>query len=82
MNSKRKPSRQQSSQYDKVFSCIAKYIDEEKDVAYLIGFDKGKETFVMYLLKEANKTIDQIADIADVSIEFVKNVKQKLSADK
>lgn len=61
---------------------IAKYIDEEKDVAYLIGFDKGKETFVTYLLKEANKTIDQIADIADVSIEFVKNVKQKLSADK
>jgi hypothetical protein len=67
---------------DIIMDSIAKYIDEEKDVAYLIGFDKGKETFVTYLLKEANKTISQIADIAGVSIEFVKNVKQKLSTDK
>lgn len=67
---------------DIIMDSIAKYIDEEKDVAYLIGFDKGKETFVTYLLKEANKTIYQIADIAGVSIEFVKNVKQKLSTDK
>lgn len=61
---------------------IAKYIDEKRDVAYLIGFDKGKETFVTYLLKEANKTIDQIADIAGVSVEFVKNIKQKLTNDR
>lgn len=67
---------------DIVMDSIAKYIDEEKDVAYLIGFDKGKETFVTYLLKEANKTIDQIADVAGVSSEFVKNVRQKLQADK
>ncbi len=61
---------------------VAKYIDEKKDVAYLIGFDKGKETFVAYLLKEANRTLDQIAEIAEVSVEFVRFVKQKLSASK
>ena len=30
---------------------IAKYIDEEKDVAFLVGFDRGKESFVLYLLQ-------------------------------
>lgn len=61
---------------------IAKYISEERDVLYLRGLDKGSEKFVSYLLTEANRTIDQIADIAGVSVEFVKTVKQKLSDSK
>ena len=65
---------------------IAKYIDEKRDVAYLVGIDKGiesaSEKFVSYLLVEANRTLDQIADIAGVSVEFVRIVKQKLSVKK
>ena len=67
---------------DIIMDNIAKYIDEERDVAFLVGFDKGKETFVTYLLKEASKTIDQIADIAGVSVEFVKSVKKKITGNK
>jgi hypothetical protein len=60
---------------------IAKYIDEEKDVAFLVGFDKGKELFVLYLLQEGTKTLNQIADIAGVTVSFVKSVKQKLAVN-
>jgi hypothetical protein len=59
---------------------IAEYIKEERDVLYLRGLDKGEAKFVSYLLQEGNKTLDQIADIAGVSLDFVKSVKQKLSA--
>jgi hypothetical protein len=61
-----------------VMDSIAKYIDEERDVAFLVGFDKGKESFVLYLLQEGTKTLNQIADIAGVTVSFVKSVKQKL----
>lgn len=61
---------------------IAKYIDEEKDVAYLIGFDKGEEKIVSNLLKKLNYNIEQIADIAGVSVEFVSKVKQQLLSAK
>ena len=59
----------------------AKYIDEEKDVAFLVGFDKGKESFVLYLLQEGTKTLHQIADIAGVTVSFVKSIKQKLAVN-
>lgn len=58
---------------------IAKYIKEERDVLYLRGLDKGKESFVLFLLKEDNRTLEQIADIAGVTVDFVKAVKQKKS---
>lgn len=61
---------------------IAKYIKEERDVLYLRGLDKGKESFVLFLLKEDNRTLEQIADIAGVTVDFVKTVKQKISAKK
>ncbi len=64
-----------------VMDSIAKYIDEERDVAFLVGFDKGKESFVSYLLQEGTKTINQIADIAGVTVSFVKSVKQKLAVN-
>jgi hypothetical protein len=65
---------------------IAQYISEERDVLYLRGIDKGEEKaserFVGNLLAKMSLTLDQIADIAGVSVEFVKTVKQKLTSDK
>lgn len=58
---------------------IAKYIDEEKDVAFLVGREKEQMKFVAYLLQEGTKTFNQIADIAGVSVSFVKSVKQRLT---
>lgn len=58
---------------------IAEYIKEERDVLFLRGLDKGKESFVKYLLNEGNKTFEQIADITGVSVDFVKAVHQQLT---
>jgi hypothetical protein len=62
-----------------VMDSIAKYIDEEKDVAFLVGREKEQMKFVAYLLQEGTKTLNQIADIAGVTVSFVKSVKQKLA---
>lgn len=74
---------------DIVMDSIAKYIDEERDVAFLVGLDKGElkgelkaeERFVKNLLAKMTLTLEQIADIAGVSVEFVKQVKQKITAN-
>ena len=73
-----------------IMDSIAKYIDEEKDVAFLIGldkgfdkgFDKGKETFITNLLAQTDFGLEKIASLANTTVEFVKQVKHKLSADK
>lgn len=77
-----------------VMDSIAKYIDEKKDVAFLLGLDKGqaiaqereknaRETeltkFVIYLIKEGSKTFEQIADIAGTTVDFVKSVHRQLT---
>jgi hypothetical protein len=56
---------------------IAEHIKEERDVLFLRGLDKGKESFVKYLLNEGNKTFEQIADIAGVAVDFVKTIHQQ-----
>ena len=69
-----------------VMENITKYIDEKKDVAYLIGMDKGEERakekeqtrFVTNLLVDSDFTIDKIAKISGVSIAFVEQIKQKI----
>jgi predicted transposase YdaD len=78
---------------DIVMESIAKYIDEERDVAFLVGLDKGEikgelkgelkaeERFVKNLLVKMALTLEQIADIAGVSVDFVKQVKQKIAAN-
>ncbi len=58
---------------------IAEYIKEERDVLFLRGLDKGKESFVKYLLNEGNKSFEQIADITGVSVDFVKAVHQQIT---
>jgi predicted transposase/invertase (TIGR01784 family) len=43
---------------------------------------RGKEKFVKYLLADEAKTTEQIADIAEVSLDFVLEMQQKLTGDK
>ncbi len=61
---------------------IAKYINEERDVLYLRGQKKEQIKFVENLLRKLNLTFDQVADIAGVSVEFVKKVHQELYSEK
>jgi hypothetical protein len=58
---------------------IAEYIKEERDVLYLRGQENEKIKFITYLIREGNKTFEQIADIAGTTVSFVKEVYQKLS---
>lgn len=58
---------------------IAKFVSVEKDAAYMIGREKEKEEIVGNLLRKLDLSLDQVADIVGVSIEFVKKIQQKLS---
>ena len=60
---------------------IAEYIKEERDVLYLRGQENEKTKFVTYLIREGNKTFEQIADIAETTVDFVKAVYRKLSGN-
>jgi hypothetical protein len=59
---------------------IAEYIKEERDVLYLRGQEREQTKFVTYLLQEGNKTLEQIADIAGVAVDFVKLVQKQLTS--
>lgn len=61
---------------------ISKYIKEERDVLYLRGRDKEKEALITNLLKQTDFNFEKIANLANTTVEFVKSVKQKLTADK
>ncbi len=67
---------------DLAMDSIAKFVSIEKDAAYMVGFDKGEEKVVASLLRKLDYSLEQIADIAGVSVEFVNSVKRKLSADR
>jgi hypothetical protein len=66
---------------------IAEYIKEERDVLFLRGLDKGEANarekeqtkFVRNLLTDSDFTIDRIAKIAGVSVDFVLSVQRQLS---
>ena len=58
---------------------ILDYVSEERDVLYMRGQEKVQNQFVTYLLREGDKTPEQVAEIAGVSVDFVKSVKQKMS---
>ena len=57
---------------------IVPFINEEKDVLFLRGFDKGEAKaqirVIENLLAKMSLTAEQIADIAEVSVDFVKQV--------
>jgi hypothetical protein len=66
---------------------IAEYIKEERDVLFLRGLDKGEANarekeqtkFVRNLLTDSDFTIDRIAKIAGVSVDFVLSVQRQLT---
>ncbi|MEA5141490.1 hypothetical protein [Arcicella rigui] len=55
-----------------------KYIDAEND--YLVI--NAKKKMIEKLLTKSTHTINEIADFASVSIDFVINIKQKLTENK
>ena len=63
---------------------IAEYIKEERDVLFLRGLDKGQQTeqmkVVTNLIQKLNLPFEQIADIAGVTVDFVKSVHRQLTA--
>ncbi|CAN5137649.1 hypothetical protein BH09BAC4_BH09BAC4_41010 [soil metagenome] len=64
---------------------IAQHINEERDVLYLRGLDKAKAQeqakFVTNLLIESDFSLERIAKIADVSVEYVITIQHKLSSN-
>ncbi len=58
---------------------ILPFISPEKDVLYLIGQERAEERFVRNLLTKISLTVEQIADMAGVSIDFVEQVQQKMA---
>jgi hypothetical protein len=66
---------------DITMDSIAKFVSIENDAAYMIGREQEKEAVVGNLLQKLNLRADQIADIVGVSVDFVRSVQQKLSAD-
>lgn len=71
---------------DIAMDSLANVFSIEKDFVYLIGLDKGeeraKEEVVRNLLTKMSFPVEQIADVAGVSIEFVQKVQQKLADTK
>lgn len=65
-----------------VMDSIANLISEERDVLYIRGQEKEQTKFVNNLLEKSVWTIDQIADIAGVSVDFIQTVKKKLEDKK
>ncbi|MVM31999.1 hypothetical protein GO755_18260 [Spirosoma sp. HMF4905] len=64
---------------DLAMDSIAKFVNIEQDAAYMIGQEKTEERIVRNLLAKMSLTVEQIADIAGVSVKFVQEVQQKLS---
>ena len=57
---------------------IAKYISEERDVLYLRGEAKAKEVLVFNLLTQTDFGLEKIANLANTTIEFVKQIQEKI----
>lgn len=66
-----------------VMDSIMPFISPENDVLYLIGEERGeekaKERFVRNLVTMSTLTTEQIANAAEVSVEFVEKVRQKMT---
>ena len=59
---------------------ISEYIKEERDVLYLRGQEREQTKFVTNLLQKLNLPFEQIADIAGVTVDFVKSVHRQLTS--
>lgn len=58
---------------------IVPFIKEENDVLYIRGERKTKERIARNLLTLSALTVEQIARAAEVPIEFVEKVRQKMT---
>ena len=58
---------------------MAKYLDVKNDYLYFRGREDEKTTFVTNLLTESDLTIEKIAKIAGVAVDFVKSVQRQLT---
>lgn len=58
---------------------IAEYIKEERDVLYLRGQEKEQVKFIKNLLKESDFSVDKIAKIVGVTVDFVKSVQRQVT---
>lgn len=67
---------------DIAMDSIAKFVSMEKDAFYMIAQEQEQVKFVTNLLQETDFPVERVAKIADVSVEFVKNIQQKLATDK
>ncbi|MBN9382068.1 MAG: hypothetical protein J0H74_14970 [Chitinophagaceae bacterium] len=65
-----------------IMDSIAPYFSIEKDWGYIIGqhkgMEKGKRVIVKNLLRKTDFSIAKIADLAEVTEDFVKKVKKSL----
>jgi predicted transposase YdaD len=64
---------------DNTMDSIVPFIKEENDVLYIRGERKTKERIVRNLLTLSALTVEQIARAAEVPIEFVEKVRQKMT---
>lgn len=65
--------------FDNMIQNMAKYIDAENDYLYIRGKQEEQSIVVENLLTQTGFGISKIAAIANVTIAFVKQIKQKLS---
>ena len=56
---------------------MAKYIDAENDYLYIRGKQEEQIKFVTSLLAKTDFDDEKIANIANVTIDFVKNIQEK-----
>lgn len=65
-----------------IMDSITKYIDEERDVAFMIAKELEQTKFVTNLLHESDFSLEKIAKITGVTLDFVKKIQQKLNSEK
>lgn len=58
---------------------IAEYIKEERDVLFLRGQEKEQVKFIKNLLKETDFSLEKIAKVAGVAVDFVKSVQRQVT---
>jgi hypothetical protein len=70
--------------FDDMIQNMAKHLDVENDYFFIKGQDKARQEekarFITFLLQEGSRTLDQIADIAGTTVDFVKSVQRQLLA--
>lgn len=63
--------------FDDMIHNMAKYIDAENDYLYIRGKQEEQVIVVGNLLAQTDFDVEKIANIANVSIDFVKNIQEK-----